>query len=137
MMEYFGIYVYVVVLDSDYQGEDINKTYAYDVVAGKEIDRNFMLKFSVTDLECFRNQSHEEYEMYLQWVQERADKVTAVWDERQRNAVIGSAVDEVFANHTSESVFTESMANEISEKVAQQIVNRMKDASKIRNKKER
>lgn len=135
MMEYFGIYTYVVVLDTDYQGEDINKTYAYDVIAGKEVERDFSLKLSKNDLEAFRNQSHEEYEKYLRCVQERANNVMAVWDKRQRKNVVDSVIDEVFANHSDESVFTEAMANEISEKVAQQIVNRMIDASRIINKK--
>lgn len=41
MMEYYGIFIYIVVLDSNYHGDDINETYTYDTVEGCEITRTF------------------------------------------------------------------------------------------------
>ena len=124
LMEYFSVYIYVVVLNSDYRGKDINKTYTYDVVSGKEIPRDFTLKLTMEDLEAFRNQPHEEYVKYLSYVQERADKVMAIWDDRQRKNEINAVINEVFANHVSESCFTEAMVNEISDKLVRRIMDR-------------
>lgn len=44
MMEYYGVFIYIVVLDSDYQGVHINKTYTYDTVSATEIDRFFLCR---------------------------------------------------------------------------------------------
>lgn len=133
-MEYFGIYFYLVVLDSDYHGEDINKTYAYDMVAGKEVERDFTLKLSMADLEAFRNQSQEEYEKNLQCVHERANMVTEIWDKRQRKNEINAVMDDVFAKHVDKPFFTEAMAKEISVMAARLIAERMIDSSQIINK---
>lgn len=75
MMEYYGIYVYIVVLNQNYQGPDINKTYAYDVIEGKKIERNFALTLTLKDLTDFRDLPNEEYLGYLPYIKNRADNV--------------------------------------------------------------
>lgn len=47
MMEYYGIFIYIVVLDSNYHGDDINETYTYDTVEGCEIARTFSLPLTL------------------------------------------------------------------------------------------
>lgn len=125
MMEYFSIYIYVVVLDSNYQGNEINKTYAYDVVDGKEIKRNFSLRLTLKDLNDFRNLPHEEYLKYLPYIKSRADNVMKIWEKRNDYDAIDSIINEVFGKYSGGALITEEMINELSEKVSQYLVGKM------------
>lgn len=53
MMEYYGIYVYIVVLNQNYQGPDINQTYAYDVIEGKKNRTEFCIDINIKRLDRF------------------------------------------------------------------------------------
>lgn len=127
MMEYFGIYIYVVVLDSDYQGNEINKTYAYDVVEGKEIERNFSLGLTFKDLIDFRNLPHEEYLKYLPYIKNRADNVLKIWERRNDADAINSIINEVFGRYSEDTLITEEMINEVSEKFSQYLLGKIEN----------
>lgn len=127
MMEYFSIYIYVVVLDSNYHGNEINKTYAYDVVEGKEIERNFSLRLTLKDLSDFRNLPHEEYLKYLPYVKNRADEVLKIWERRNDADAINSIINEVFGKYSDGTKITKKMINEVSEKVSQYIIEKVEN----------
>lgn len=122
MMEYFSIYIYVVVLDLNYQGNEINKTYTYDVVDGKEIERNFSLRLTLKDLNDFQNLPHEEYLKYLPCIKNRADNVMKIWEQRNDSDAINSIINEVFGKNPEGTLMTEEMINELSEKFSLYIV---------------
>lgn len=125
MMEYFSIYIYVVILDSNYQGNEINKTYTYDVVNGKEIERNFSLRLTLKDLNDFQNLPHEEYLKYLPCIKNRADNVMKIWEQRNDSDAINSIINEVFGKYSDGTLITEEMINELSEKVSQYIIRKI------------
>lgn len=127
MMEYFSIYIYVVVLDSNYHGDKINKTYAYDVVEGKEIERNFSLGLTLKDLNDFRNLSHEEHIKYLPCIKNRADNVLKIWERRNDADAINSIINEIFGKYSEGTLVTEEMINEVSEKFSQYLVGKIED----------
>lgn len=97
MMEYYSIYVYMVVIDNNYNGEDINMTYTWDVVAGQEVNRAFRLPMTMKDLEDFRNQPHSQNETYLPFVQKRADEVMAVWERANDQEDLHDAIEQTFS----------------------------------------
>ena len=106
MMEYYSIYVYMVVIDRNYNGQDINMTYTYDVVAGQDVDRRFTLPLTMKDLEDFRNQPHEEYVKYLPYIQKRSDAVMAVWDEKLLHEELYEVIDKAFGKFPEGCVMT-------------------------------
>ena len=97
MMEYYSIYVYMVVIDRNYTGKDVNMTYTYDVVAGQEVDRNCDLPLTMKDLEDFRNLPHDEYVKYLPYVKKRADAVMAIWDLKKNQDELHDVIENAFA----------------------------------------
>lgn len=127
MMEYFSIYIYVVVLDSNYQGNEINKTYTYDVVEGKKIERNFSLRLTLKDLNDFRNLPHEEYLKYLPYIKSRADNVMKIWEQRNDADAVNSIINEVFGKYPDGTLITGEMINEVSEKVSQYLVEKIEN----------
>ena len=127
MMEYFSIYIYVVVLDSNYQGNEINKTYTYDVVDGKKIERNFSLRLTLKDLNDFRNLPHEEYLKYLPYIKSRADNVMKIWEQRNDADAVNSIINEVFGKYPDGTLITGEMINEVSEKVSQYLVEKIEN----------
>lgn len=106
MMEYYSIYVYIVVIDRNYTGNDFNMTYAYDVVAGKEVDRQFTLPMTMKNLDDFNNLPHEEYLKYLPYIQKRADAVMAIWDTRKSHDELQEVIDKAFAKFPEGCVLT-------------------------------
>ena len=97
MMEYYSIYVYIVVIDRNYAGKDVNMTYTYDVVAGQEVDRKFALPLTMKNLEDFRNLPHDEYVKYLPYVKKRADAVMAIWDLKKNQDELHNVIENAFA----------------------------------------
>lgn len=108
MMEYYSIYVYIVVFDKDYKGNDVNMTYTYDVVEGKEVERSFSLPLTIKDLEDFKNQPYEQYTSYLPFIQKRADAVMAVWQEKSLKDELHDVIDQAFEKIPENSILDPS-----------------------------
>lgn len=106
MMEYYSIYVYIVVFDRNYFGDDVNMTYTYDVVSGQEVSRSFTLPLTIKELEDLRNQPHEEYVKYLPFIRERADAVMNIWQEKSLHEELHDVVDKAFAKFPVGCVMT-------------------------------
>lgn len=134
MMEYYGIYVYIVVLNQNYQGPDINKTYAYDVIEGKKIERNFALTLTLKDLTDFRDLPNEEYLGYLPYIKNRADNVMKIWEQRNDADAVNSIINEVFGKYPDGTLITGEMINEVSEKVSQYLVEKFENNISSRTK---
>lgn len=134
MMEYYGIYVYIVVLNKNYQGPDINQTYAYDVIEGKKIERNFALTLTLKDLTDFRDLPSEEYLGYLPYIKNRADNVMKIWEQRNDADAVNSIINEVFGKYPDGTLITGEMINEVSEKVLQYLVEKIENNISSRTK---
>lgn len=134
MMEYYGIYVYIVVLNQNYQGPDINQTYAYDVIEGKKIERNFALTLTLKDLTDFRDLPNEEYLGYLPYIKNRADNVMKIWEQRNDADAVNSIINEVFGKYPDGTLITGEMINEVSEKVSQYLVEKFENNISSRTK---
>ena len=113
MMEYYGIFIYTVVLDSDYQGDPVNKTYTYDTVSATEIERYFSLPLTLEDLEEFRTQPYEEYVTYLPYMKQRADGVMNIWQERQDKEELQQVVNDAFGKYPEGCILTEEILKDI------------------------
>lgn len=113
MMEYYSIFIYIVVLNSDYHGEQINRTYTYDVISATEINRDFSLPLSIEEIERFRNQSHEEYVTYLPYVKQRADNVLRIWKKRQRHKDLEEIINNVLGKYPEGCIITKDMLREL------------------------
>lgn len=117
MMEYYSIYVYIVVIDKNYTGEHVNMTYTWDVVAGKELKRDFSLPMTMKDLDDFRNQPHEEYVKYLPYIQKRADAVMAVWERDNDQQELHDVVEKAFGQFPEGCVLTPEIVAQIKHEV--------------------
>lgn len=113
MMEYYGIFIYIVILDLDYHGEPVNETYTYDTVSATEINRSFSLSLTLSDLEKFRNQPYEEYLTYLPHVKQRADGVMNVWQGRQDKEELHQVINDAFGKYPEGCILTEEILKDI------------------------
>lgn len=134
MMEYYGIYVYIVVLNQNYLGPDINQTYAYDVIEGKKIERNFTFTLTLKDLTDFRDLPSEEYLGYLPYIKNRADNVMKIWEQRNDADAVNSIINEVLGKYPDGTLITGEMINEVSEKVSQYLVEKIENNISLRTK---
>lgn len=113
MMEYYGIFIYIVVLNADYHGDSVNCTYAYDVISSAEIRRDFSLLLTMDELEKFRNQPHDEYITYLPYVKQRADNVLRIWEERQDHEELKETINKVLGKYPEGCIITEDIVKEL------------------------
>lgn len=120
-MEYYSIYVYIVILDDNYEGEYYNMTYTYDVVGNREVSRDFKLPLTLKDLQNFRDLPHEEYVKYLPYIQERANKVLGIWQKRSTEAELHDVINEAFSKIPEGKVLDEKDISSISESIAKHI----------------
>ena len=137
MMEYYSIYVYMVVIDRNYNGLDINMTYTYDVVAGLEVDRKFTLPLTMKDLEDFRNQPHEEYVKYLPYIQKRADAVMAVWDEKLLHEELYEVIDKAFGKFPEGCVMTPDKMAVVQRDIMEYIEKKIERSFDVKEKKKK
>lgn len=121
MMEYYGIFIYIVVLDSNYQGDSFNKTYTYDVISATEIDRSFSFLLTLNDLENFRNQSKEEYLTYLPYVEQRIEGVMRIWQKRQDGEELEQVIKDIFSKYSENCVLTEEILKDIENQIIKYI----------------
>lgn len=109
MMEYYGIFIYIVVLDSDYHGDYINETYTYDTIEGCEINRSFSLPLTLEDLNVFREQPHDEYVKYLPYIKERCDRVMNIWQRRNDHEELSKIIEKAFGKYPDGCIITGSV----------------------------
>ena len=113
MMEYYSIYIYIVVLDANYGGEEINMTYTYDVVSATEINRDFSCQLTLKELEEFRNQPHSEYVKYLPHIQERANNVMGVWETMSDKDMLHEIIGKTLGRYPYGCKITPKMMKEV------------------------
>ena len=137
MMEYYIIYVYMVVIDRNYNGQDINMTYTYDVVAGQEVDRRFTLPLTMKDLEDFRNQPHVEYVKYLPYIQKRSDAVMAVWDEKLLHEELYEVIDKALGKFPEGCVMTPDKIAVVQRDIMEYIEKKIERSFDVKEKKKK
>ena len=113
MMEYYGIFIYIVILDSNYNGDDINETYTYDTIEGCETSRTFSLPLTIEELNRFRNQPYEEYLKCLPYIEERANRLMGIWQKRKDHEELSNVLDKVFKKYPEEGIITEQMISDV------------------------
>ena len=132
MMEYYSIYVYMVVIDNNYAGEDINMTYTWDVVAGQEVERDFRLPMTMKDLEDFRNQPHSQYVSFLPFVQKRADEVMAVWERANDHEDLHDAIEKAFSRFPEGCRLEPEMIAQVEQDVMDYFIKKINRSFKLR-----
>lgn len=125
MMEYYGIFIYIVVLDSDYHGDYINETYTYDTIEGCEINRSFSLPLTLEDLNVFREQPHDEYVKYLPYIKERCDRVMNIWQRRNDHEELLKIIEKAFGKYPDGCIITQEMISEIVDEIMKFIENKL------------
>jgi hypothetical protein len=125
MMEYYGIFIYIVVLDSNYHGDDINETYTYDTVEGCEITRTFSLPLTLEELNVFREQPYDEYVKNLPYIEERCDRVMNIWQRRKDHEELSKTIEKAFGKYPDGCVITEEMISEIGDEIMKFVENKL------------
>ena len=125
MMEYYGIFIYIVVLDSNYHGDDINETYTYDTVEGCEITRTFSLPLTLEELNVFREQPYDEYVKNLPYIEERCDRVMNIWQRRKDHEELSKTIEKAFVKYPDGCVITEEMISEIGDEIMKFVENKL------------
>lgn len=115
MMEYFGIYHYLVMLSDSYSGPDVNSTYCYDVLNDRQVKRDFSWPL---DAEGF-SQQKEEFQRNpgFEAVQARFNHFMSHWEAKESGAHIQRIIQEVFKNHPGETVLTPEILNELATRI--------------------
>lgn len=125
MMEYYGIFIYIVVLDSNYHGDDINETYTYDTVKGCEITRTFSLPLTLEELNVFREQPYDEYVKNLPYIEERCNRVMNIWQRRKDYEELSKTIENAFGKYPEGCVITEEMISEIGDEIMKFVENKL------------
>lgn len=125
MMEYYGIFIYIVVLDSDYHGDYINETYTYDTIEGCEINRTFSLPLTLEDLNVFREQPYDEYVKNLPYIKERCDRVMNIWQRRKDHEELSKTIEKAFGKYPDGCIITQEMISKIEDEIMKFIENKL------------
>lgn len=131
MMEYYSIYIYIVVLDNKYHGQDINMTYTWDVVGSSEIERNFSLHLKMKDLLDFRNQPHNQYLSYLPFVKQRADNVMRIWQHNNEREELHNVLENAFSKIPKGKTFDENDIAIIKQDIMNYVMRKINNSEKL------
>lgn len=133
MMEYYSIFVYIVVLENNYKGKDVNLTYTYDVVSGQEVNRSFSLPMTLNELDTFRNQPYEQYITYLSYIKKRADAVMSVWEQDKDKLELGDVVEKAFSKYPEGCTLTPEILDEVQKEIMDYFEKKIVRSFKIKN----
>lgn len=121
-IELFSTYSFMVKLSDNYEGKNIEETYAINVLIGKEVTKSVKLKFNKAEFDSLTNFSPEHYEAVKEKMNRVMDIGNKVHTQNEISRITEKAVDSVFNRHKHEKKFTPDMATELSREVAEAYV---------------
>lgn len=113
MIEYYSIYTYIVFLKEDYSGPDVNVTYSYDVVNNVEVERNFSLPVDRNWIADYKNSFGNRSKELFAKTEQRANKILGIWQEREREKLVGDIIDKAFGKHPEGCLITPEIYNQL------------------------
>lgn len=116
LVEYFGLYQYLVVLSDNYDGPTINETYCYDVISGSEVTRTFSFSINSEWIEKYKKSLSER--VPFEQFRRRADRILCQWSKLDKKKHLENLLLSEFEKFKDEPVFTENMVNSISRSIA-------------------
>ena len=79
LMEYFSLYTYLVILDPNYEGPDIKLNYTYDCINCRELNRDFNLPLSFSDIEAYWKSFSENSSGIFKQMEKRGQDALLPW----------------------------------------------------------
>lgn len=135
LMEYYSVYTYVVVLNDEYDGREINMTYAFDAVSSQEIRREFSLPLTMNNLIEFKRMPYEKYcAEYLPYIQQRADNVMKIWDENHTKEELHSVIENAFGKFSDGCLLDEAMIKSIENDIIDFFIRKINESIAITDK---
>ena len=126
LMEYYGMFTYAVLLNEGYDGPELNLTYCYDVLNGREIRRDFSLPIDRKWIEDYKSGFEGTAKERFAATERRANKILAKCKENERKRVISEIVSKAFKKYPENSQLTpeiiDEVLNEVSERLAEYII---------------
>lgn len=125
LLEYFGAYTFVVILNNNYNGPDICDTYCYDVISNSEVIRDF--SFSVDDawISDFEKQ-FKENAVFRRDCEElfksNINKIMKIWSKKRFDAQLSMIVSNAFKKYEKDINLTDDMLYAISDDICNGVV---------------
>lgn len=113
MLEYYGLYTYVVFLKEDYDGPELNLTYCYDVLHETEVKREFTLPIDRAWIEEYKNGFAKTSKERFAAAERRANKILDVWQEKDRERAVKDIVGKAFSKIPEGAMITPEMLDGI------------------------
>ncbi len=122
LMEYYGLYTYVVFLKEDYDGPGINATYTYDVINGREVNRNFSLPVTRKWIDEYEAKRSSDSSVFFAAIKNRADKILQKWEDLDRRRFLNDIATKAFSHCPENGLITEEMCNGIVSEITNGLV---------------
>lgn len=113
LLEYFGLYTYVVFLKEDYDGPELNLTYCFDVLHDTEVKREFSIMIDREWIETYKNGFDKTSKERFAAAERRANKILGAWQEKDRERAVHDIVAKAFSKIPEGAMITPEMLDEI------------------------
>ena len=119
LMEYYGVYTYVVFLKENYDGPELNVTYCYDVLHEKLVARDFSLPVDRNWIEDFKKDFSQTCKKRFAAVEGRANKIMGAWQDKDKQRIVKEIVEKAFKKYPEGCMITPEIAHEIEKDIAE------------------
>lgn len=122
-VDYFNVFKYIVLLNKNYEGEYLEKTYCFDVLTREERKINIKKKYDRSQiLNFFKFKDDNPYFK----LKEAMSHTVGIAMKRQEtvaiNEITEDVMNEVLSKYSHEKVWTKEMINALSKRMAEEIV---------------
>jgi len=120
-IELFNFYKVIVLLNDDYEGDDIEFSYFFDVLSRREVKREYKLEISKDEINNVLNQKElpvKEIESQLNLIMA---KIYKKQDSEHINKLLETALNNSLRKHPEGEIITEEMRDELVNETMKQI----------------
>ncbi|WP_456432365.1 HNH endonuclease [Nitratifractor sp.] len=121
-VDYFNTYKYMVLLNNNYQGQDIKKTYCFDLINTVPIEKEVRVDYDrKTLLDIFANKDPKPFEKVKKSFERSIALGLKRQDEHYRKELIERAIQNSLGKHPDGVPITEEMINEVIEEIIKNV----------------
>lgn len=120
-VEFFSTHSYLVLLSTNYEGSDINSTYAYNLITRREVKKDVTFKLKHNAALALPTQFSD-----FPLVKEKTERLMKIASKIQTDKAISrltsKAVDETLRRYPEGTLITAAMINEVTQRLAEDYV---------------
>lgn len=121
-VEYFSTFYYYILLNSNYDGPDVQETYTFDVLQQREIDRKFNFEITPQWIENYKKNRLEHKDDYFAATKKRVDRVMQKMLVPDYTKNLSNIVKSAFADIPEGEMLTPELSEIVAKKIAEGII---------------